>query len=186
MRAIKWLDEHFEESILMFFLVLISCVMFLQVIMRYVFNNSLTWPEEFCRYCYVWTTFFSLAYAIRHGNMLRVAVVVDMFPQTVRKVVFILVNVVCLIVYLVFFFHAIGVVRSIGRIGQTSTAMELPMAAVYMCTVLGFGFAALRTAQAIYSQIRNFNERQRTNLETIRMEAKEEVEMAEADLKHFK
>lgn len=186
MRSIKWLDKYFEETLLVFFLVLISCVMFLQVIMRYVFNSSLTWPEEFCRYCYVWTAFFSLAYTVRQGNMLRVAVVVDCFPQTIRKVIFILVNVVCLVVFSVFFYHSIGVVQSIARMGQTSSAMEWPMAIVYLCTVFGFGLAALRTVQAIIMQIRNFKDVQRTTLETTRLEAKAEVEMAEADLKHFK
>ncbi|MCD8140851.1 MAG: TRAP transporter small permease [Planctomycetaceae bacterium] len=184
MRVLKWLDRHFEETVLILLLVIISCVMFLQVIMRYIFNDSMTWPEEFCRYCYVWTAFFSLAYTVRQGNMLRVAVVMDLLPQTARKVVFILVNVVCLIVFAVFFGHSIGVVQSIHKMGQTSTAMGWSMAMVYMCTVIGFGLAAVRMAQSIYHQIRNFNEIQRSTLETTRLEAKAEVEMAEADLKH--
>ena len=46
MRFLKWLDEHFEEYILSGLLVVISVVMMLQVIMRYVFNASLSWAEE--------------------------------------------------------------------------------------------------------------------------------------------
>ena len=32
MKVIKWLDEHFEETFLVFFLVLISCITMLQII----------------------------------------------------------------------------------------------------------------------------------------------------------
>lgn len=53
MKVIKWLDEHFEETFLVFFLVLISCITMLQIIAR-TFFAALSWPEEFCRYCWIW------------------------------------------------------------------------------------------------------------------------------------
>lgn len=182
MKVLKWLDEHLEESLLVFFLVLISCVMLLQIIMRYVFNSSLTWPEEFCRYCYVWTAFFSLGYTIRQGNMLRVGVVMDLLPQALRKVIAITVNAVCLVFFAVFFYHSIGVVQSIKKMNQTSSAMGWPMYQVYLCTVFGFGLATLRTIQEIHKQISHFNDEQETTLEAVKKEAEAEVAMAEADL----
>lgn len=182
MRVIRWLDEHLEETILVFFLVLISCVMLLQVFMRKVVNSSFTWPEEFCRYCYVWTGFFSLGYTVRHGNMLRVSVVMDLFPQVVRKVMAILVNIVCLVVFAVFFVNSIDVVQSIAQMGQTSPAMRWPMHLVYLCTVLGFGLGGLRTIQAIYKQVRYFDKEQQSTIEAIKEEAAEEAAMAAADI----
>ena len=157
MRAVKWLDEHLEETVLVIFLVLISCVMLLQVFMRKVMNTSLSWPEEFCRYCYVWTVFFSLGFTIQHGNMLRLGIVVDILPKVLRKITAILVNAICLLIFTVFFVNSITVVKVLKHIGQTSTAMRLPMYIVYFCTIIGFGFAVLRTIQAIYRQIRYFN-----------------------------
>lgn len=158
MRAVKWLDEHLEESVLVFFLIVISCVMLLQVFMRKVVNSSLSWPEEFCRYCYVWTCFFSLGYTVRHGAMLRVGIVTDLLPKVLRKAAGIFANVFCLAVFSVFFFNSIDVVAAIKGMGQKSTAMGFPMYVVYFCTVIGFAAAVLRTVQALYRQIRHFNE----------------------------
>lgn len=182
MRVVKWLDKYLEESILIFFLVLISCVMLLQVFMRYVLNSSLTWPEEFCRYCYVWTGFFSLGYTVRNGNMLRVGVVMDILPKVLRKVIAILVNIVCLAFFAIFFVNSIGVVQAITKMGQTSPAMGWPMNVVYFCTVIGFGLGTLRTVQAIYMQIRYFGEDQQTTLEAVKEEAEAEAAMAAVDL----
>ena len=182
MRLAKWIDEHLEESALVFFLVMISCVMLLQVFMRKVLNSSLSWPEEFCRYCYVWTGFFSLGYTMRQGNMLRVGIVMDLLPKTLKKAVFILVNVLCLVIFTVFFINSIDVVKTLRAIGQTSTAMRLPMYLVYLCTVIGFCLAIVRTVQAIYKQIRFFGEAEQTVIEAIKEEAEAEAAFAKADL----
>ena len=40
MKVIKWLDEHFEETFLVFFLVLISCITMLQIIARTFFARA--------------------------------------------------------------------------------------------------------------------------------------------------
>jgi TRAP-type C4-dicarboxylate transport system permease small subunit len=186
MRVIKWLDKHLEETILVALLVMIACVMFLQVFMRKVLNSSLSWPEEFCRYCYVWTCFLTVAYTVRYGNMLRVTVVADLFPKTARKIIFILINVLLLVVFGVFFAYSIDVVKTLTIIGQKSTAMRLPMYLVYLCTVLGFGLASLRTIQAIYKQIRDFNVVEKTKLEAAKEEADAEIAQAKADLEASK
>ena len=47
MNVAKWLDEHFEETLLVILLVLISCVELIQVIVRNVsFIPALTWAED--------------------------------------------------------------------------------------------------------------------------------------------
>jgi TRAP-type C4-dicarboxylate transport system permease small subunit len=154
---VKWLDEHIEETVLIILLVLISCVMLLQVFMRKVVNSSLSWPEEFCRYCYVWTAFFSLGFTVRQDNMLRAGILIDLIPTLLKKLVLIFVNIACLVVFTVFFINSLDVVNVLKSIGQTSTAMRLPMYIVYYCTIIGFGFAAIRTLQAVYKQIKHFN-----------------------------
>ena len=93
MKVIKWLDEHFEETFLVFFLVLISCITMLQIIAR-TFFAALSWPEEFCRYCWIWSVFISLPYTMRKGNMLRVNVLVDLLPTKARNAINIVIDLI--------------------------------------------------------------------------------------------
>lgn len=46
--------DKLEEYLLCGSLVFTTLVVFLQVIMRKVFNNSLTWSEELTRYIFIW------------------------------------------------------------------------------------------------------------------------------------
>ena len=174
MSAIKWLDEHFEEAIMVVLLALISCVMMAQIIARNFFN-SMTWPEEFSRYCYIWTVFLSLGYTIKKGNMLKVGLVMDLLPQKIRRSIEILANIIILAICVVFFRYAITYTGIIHNTGQISPAMHIPMWIMYLSTVLGFGMASIRTAQEVVSNIKNFNVKAETTLEATIKEAKEEV-----------
>jgi len=176
MSAIKWLDEHFEEAIMVVLLALISCVMMAQIIARNVVN-SMTWPEEFSRYCYIWTVFLSLGYTIKKGNMLKVGIIMDLLPQKVRRTIEILVNIIILAVFVVFFRYSITYTNILRTTGQLSPAMQIPMWIMYLSTIIGFGLASIRSAQEIVSNVRNFNVKAETTLEATLKEAKEEVEI---------
>ncbi|HQJ38152.1 MAG TPA: TRAP transporter small permease, partial [Bacillota bacterium] len=171
----KWLNKHFEEAILVFLLATISCVMMAQIIAR-TFFNSMTWPEEFCRYCYIWTVFLSLGYTIKKGNMLRVGIVMDLLPHKLRKSIEIIVNIIMLVLFVILLRYSIIYTGKIKSSGQFSPAMHLPMWIMYMSTIIGFALAALRMIQEIILNIRNFNAKAETTLEATLKEAKQEVQ----------
>ena len=72
MKVLRWLDKYFVETIMMVFLAALSCAMMLQIIMRFVFHHALPWPEEFCRYCFLYSVMLASAYCIRTNRMLKV------------------------------------------------------------------------------------------------------------------
>ena len=178
MRILKWIDKHFEESLLVLLLVLISSVMLLQVIMRYILNNSLPWPEEFSRYCYVWTTFLSLGFTMKYGNMLKVGILMDYLPKTLRSIMIIISQLIVTVFFSVFFYYSFGVVESIKKMGQTSTAMQWPMYLVYLCTIIGFGLGMIRSIQVLIREIRDFGKKSETTLDSVKKEAEAEAQMA--------
>lgn len=58
----------------------IVTVMVVQVIARYVFNSSLIWAEELCRYILIWQTFLFIGYAYHRGEL----VVLDLFSSWMK------------------------------------------------------------------------------------------------------
>lgn len=73
-------------------MMIIVAVMFVQVVMRYVFNSSLIWAEELCRYILVWMTFLLAGIAFHRGELVAVELVTGALPPKARLALKILVT----------------------------------------------------------------------------------------------
>lgn len=176
MKVLKWLDEHLEEAILIVLLAAITCVMMAQIIAR-TFAASMTWPEEFSRYCYIWSVFLSLGYTVKKGNMLKVGVLMDLFPLKVRKSIEITGNLIMLVIFGILFRYSIIYTGKIKVMGQVSPAMGVPMSFMYTATIIGFGLAVIRTIELIIYNVKHFNEKAESTLEATIKEAQQEVQV---------
>jgi len=153
-RIVRWIDQHIEELILSFLLMLIACVMMLQVFMRYVVGSSLSWAEEFCRYLFIWSSLLSIGYSIRKKTILRVDSLIEALPFKVKKFFRVAIELVVLTFFTYLFLNAIPVVGMIKESGQVSPAMEIPMYLVYLSAVVGFLLAVIRSAQSLWDTVR--------------------------------
>jgi TRAP-type C4-dicarboxylate transport system permease small subunit len=60
----------------------ILAIMVVQVIARYVFNASLIWAEELCRYILIWMTFLFIGLAYHRGDLVTVdAITMRLTPR---------------------------------------------------------------------------------------------------------
>jgi C4-dicarboxylate transporter DctQ subunit len=152
-KLLRWLDEHSEETILSFFLVLVTFIVLFQVIMRYIVKAAEPWPEEFSRYCFVCSTMLSIGYCIRKAAMLRVDTFVKMMPRTAQRIIEVLILILSLVLYSFLFYHSFSVVEIARNSKQLSPAMQLPMFILYVFAPVGFGLAAVRTVQEMVRTI---------------------------------
>jgi TRAP-type C4-dicarboxylate transport system permease small subunit len=58
-----------------------TCVVLLQVFMRYVMRGALPWPEEFARFALVWMTFIAASCALRRGYHVGIDFFVAKLPS---------------------------------------------------------------------------------------------------------
>lgn len=155
MKVLKWLDDHFEEYLLVILLVLIACIMMLQIVMRYVFSSSLSWAEEFTRYCFVWSVFISISFSIKKGSMLKIDAVTALMPKKVQAVLGITVDFVVLAFFVLLLVNSQQVIERLISSGQTSPAMGLPMVYVYAAAIVGFTLSVIRSIQSIVFSLKN-------------------------------
>lgn len=159
-KVIRWLDNYLEEAIMVIFLILISCVMMFQIVVRYLFDSPLPWPEEFCRYCFVWSCMLATGFCIRKGSMLRVDVIFGLFPE---KIAFIL-DVFSKVLAAAFCFIMLGAAWNVTmnalNIGQVSPAMQMPTWLLYISAPLGFALGAIRGVQSIVMAVMSVKKKQ--------------------------
>lgn len=109
MKCIKWLDDNLEDFLMVLLLIGISVIMMLQVIMRYVFSSSMSWPEEACRYCWIVTTCLSIGYCTKKKCALRVEVLLDLLPGIGKKIVNLLIDCIGILSYGFLAVESVGV-----------------------------------------------------------------------------
>ena len=147
MKMIRWLDENLEEFIMIILLILIACIMMAQVIMRYVFSSSMSWPEECCRYLWIATTCFSLGYVVKKDNALKVEVVMELLAKPVRRVVEFIIDVLMMVLHGYMAYHTFLSMVSMKAAGQLSPAMRMPMWILYFLLGVGFLLGTIRYAE---------------------------------------
>ncbi len=131
---IRWLT-WVVERILIILGILISIVVFIQVIFRYVLSQPLFWSEELPRYLLIWTTFLAAALAQKHRGHINITLAVNMLPAGAQRWLRVVTDVIIL--------GFLGILAYSGwlvsrvTLYHRSTALQIPMAAVYLALPVG-------------------------------------------------
>jgi len=148
MKLLRWLDNRLEETIMILAAIVIGIIILLQVIMRYFFKNALPWPEELCRFSYIYFVFMSIGYSIRNHSMLNVTMIQDMLPKGIRMLVDVVIQIAMVIVFALFAYYSLDILKATVVSGQKSTALQISMAIPYLATTIGFVLATIRSVQS--------------------------------------
>lgn len=101
LRFAHFLERHLEEIICCFALSVMASCVFLQVIMRYVFNSALQWSEEVAAISMVWAVYMGASLCVRERFHIRIMAGVMLFPKRIAKSVILLADLMAAI-YCVF------------------------------------------------------------------------------------
>ncbi len=164
MKLYKHLDDHIETYLSASLLIFFSFLCFLQVVMRYVFNESLTWSEELSRYAFVWFVYTSAAYAVKYQRHVKFSFLVHLLHRIspIYSQLLIIVALFCWIAFLIFVdFYSVQTVVNQFKTGQVSPANQIPMYIVYLGLPIGALLMTYRVTQHIingFKELKTLNE----------------------------
>jgi len=96
-RVAHWLERHFEEAICCIALSAVASLVFLQVIMRYVFDTALQWSEELAAMGMVWAVYMGASLCVRERFHIRIMVGVMALPLAIGRVVIFIADGLCIL-----------------------------------------------------------------------------------------
>lgn len=107
--------DDFLESCLYYIsaglLIIVACMVFYAVLLRYVFNEPPLWAEDAPRVFFLWMTYIGIAVATKRGQNIRVTHFIDKFRPLPRVVLEVFMHLLVLIMLLVLFWYAFPVLR---------------------------------------------------------------------------
>lgn len=116
-------------------LAIMSIVIFLQVIYRYVLHASLPWSEELGRYILIYLTFLGASVAVKKNAHIGIEVIVKLFPRPISKALEWVANILSLAFFVILIVYGSKVVKI--TMMQLSPAMHVKMGYIYMAVVIG-------------------------------------------------
>lgn len=132
-------------------------VMLLQVIQRYVFELPTTWQDEISRYLVIWGVLIGSSVALRDNAHIRVEILYQIFPKSVKKWVNLFANLVALIFFLYLIIYGVQLVEQKFQSGQKSyTGLNLWI--VYFILPLSGVLMFIRTIILIFKKDENQQE----------------------------
>lgn len=75
-----------EEGIIALLLALMTLMTFSQVVMRYIFNDGLSWALEATMYMFGWLIFIGISYGVRIGSHIGVDALVRILPPAGQRI----------------------------------------------------------------------------------------------------
>ncbi|MBG0778616.1 MAG: TRAP transporter small permease [Desulfotignum balticum] len=139
--------DNIEGYLCKFFLSFFVILLFFQVIMRTVFQNSLAWSEEASRFAFVWFAFLGASYAARLGAHNRVTFQFKLFPKIVGDVSQIIADGIWLVFNAIMTVKSIEVIRDMMEFPFYSPALDIPMQYIYMLFPFTFTLMSIRIIQ---------------------------------------
>ena len=158
MKFFKWLDEYLEMSIGIVLILAISVILTLQVFMRYVVQESLSWSEELSRYMFIWLIYLGISYGAKVMRHIKIDAGLYMFPKRMRRSVVICGDVIFLIFAITVVIYASKLTARQIMLEQQSSAMGIPMYLVYIAPAVGFGLTSVRQLQTIWYRLKHLHD----------------------------
>jgi len=154
MKLLRLVDDKLEVFICVILMSVMAVLLNIQVFMRYVMKDALSWTEELARYIFVWLVYIGISYGAKISKHLRVEAGLDLFPKKARPYLLLAADAFFLCFALYISYRGWGIVERQIRLGQVSAAMRIPMWIVSAAPMVGFGMAAVRVAQNMVGKIK--------------------------------
>jgi TRAP-type C4-dicarboxylate transport system permease small subunit len=120
-----------EEVILVWSLGLTVAIVFIQVIMRYVFNNSLSWSEELTRYIFIWQIWLGASMGLRDKKHIKVEVLESILSPGLKLAFDILASLILLVANFYLIYSGTQLMLDLFHKHSLSTALQAPLWMVY-------------------------------------------------------
>lgn len=141
-----------EEVTIIVMFALMVIVIFSQVIMRKVFNNSLYWSEELGKFLFVWISWLGISLGEREGEHIKINILTDKLPFRKAHAMNILSSLIVLAICIVTFYYSSSLVISQHTTRYAGIGISISWG--YLAVAVGTALMSIRSTAAILKSIK--------------------------------
>jgi TRAP-type C4-dicarboxylate transport system permease small subunit len=146
-----FVETKAEEIIVGIFVVVMTVLVFYQVVMRYVFSAPTSWSDEIAVYCMLWSVYLSTSWAVRERAHIRV---MNLLPKFMATPMTIFSDLIWFTFAIFLTWQSVLLHLSLWEYPFNSPVLDIAQKWPYLCLVVGFGLMTLRLIQVYYRWIK--------------------------------
>jgi len=145
----RWL-KNFEEGLIVVLMAAMTLLTFVQVVARYVFNDSLVWAMEATGIMFAWLIFVGMSYGVRVGAHIGVDALVKSLGARAARNAASVAAALCTVYALLVAFGSYQYVYKLYSIGILMQDIPIEIWIPRVVLPLGFLLLAFRFAQVLW------------------------------------
>lgn len=146
--------RSFDGLLSCIFLCILTLLLFIEVVSRYVFHHSSALNSEIAGQCFIWFIYLSISYVTGQKNHIVVDIAPMIFPKSWLKVIDIISNIIFLAFSAIMTVYGTMLVMSTMEYQFTLTISGISMGVVYSIIPFAFGIMTVRLLLFTYDSIR--------------------------------
>lgn len=143
-----------EEGVISLLLVIMTLMVFVEVVMRFGFNSGFLWIQELTLLVSGWFVLLGASYGVRVGAHIGVDAFVKLLRPEIRRIVSIMAVLLCLGYCGLLFAGSWVYVSKMYKIGIELQDMEVQKWLAHSILVIGFGLLAYRFLELLWKMIK--------------------------------
>lgn len=145
----------FEGLFCVFLLIIMTILMFTEIVARYIFGSSFIWIEELTRYLFIWLTFISAAYVTATKSHIKVDVALAIFPKKVQPAIKKIGLLIWLILSIIITYVGFDYSITMLQVGGNSPTLGLAKGIVYLGIPIGYLLMSIRLITQLFKETIN-------------------------------
>jgi TRAP-type C4-dicarboxylate transport system permease small subunit len=141
-----------EAAVLITLVAVMTLIVFLQVVYRYLLVQPLYWSEELARYLFVWVSILGATLGLQKRGHFGLDFFYRMLPGQQRRFLQFLIHLFVECVIFVILIQGVKLVQA--TVLQKSPAMEISMSWAYACLPVGAGLMVIHLLVIILKDVR--------------------------------
>ena len=157
----KWLDDNIEKIIILFSYVVMTAIIFVEVIRRFAFGQQAPWSSTIPIYLFLWVTWIGCAYNCKLRSHLRFEEFRMRLPYTGQFFCLVVDHLVWIGFSLLVIYYAVEqVMIARDNFAIVQGTDDVQQWWFYLATPIGFGLVIYRVSRNLFEDISKFRNRE--------------------------
>lgn len=150
--------NHFEVYVGTVCSIAMVCILFANVIGRYVLSSSIKWAEEVCLMLFILSIYFGATGAVRTRQHLRLEILVSKFKPKGRMIIEIIDNIIFMAFNGIMLFGIMPLVMQLYNNGTAAAVTGIPKFAIYIWLPILFVIMVIRLVQDCIQRVKDYED----------------------------